>query len=85
MSANRKPKSPLELLGGFFCAWIMVGRVGLEPKTPGLKVWYRPVHQRPKFQAEFHVPEEELDGPFQGLVKRYRQSLGHYGAAVQHP
>ena len=47
MSANLKPKSPLELLGGFFCAWIMVGRVGLEPTTPGLKVWYGPVHQRP--------------------------------------
>ena len=25
-------------------------------------------NNRPQFQAEFHVPEEEPDGPFQRLV-----------------
>ena len=38
MSANRKTKNPLKLLGGVFRAYIMVGRARLELATPGLKV-----------------------------------------------
>ena len=37
----------------------------------------------PKFQAKFGVAEEEPDGPFQGLVQRYRQPLGHHVVGLQ--
>ena len=39
----------------------------------------------PKFQAKFGVAEEEPDGPFQGLVQRYRQGFGYHVAGLQHP
>jgi len=37
-----------------------------------------PGNHRPKFQAKFHVPEEEADGPLQRLVQRRRQGFGHH-------
>ena len=39
----------------------------------------------PKFQAKFHVAEEETGGPLQGFIQRYRQPLGHHVARFQYP
>ena len=43
-------------MGGESTWGAVVGRVGIEPTTPGLKVWYRPVHQRPltSIQSQFY-------------------------------
>jgi len=39
----------------------------------------------PKFQAEFHVAEEEPDRSFQRLVERYRQGFSHNVVGLQDP
>ena len=39
----------------------------------------------PKFQTKFHVPEEEPDGPFQGLFQRDSYRFGHHIVGLQDP